>query len=82
LIVLVFRFSNLLYFLAAYAKAMKPVGDVLQGDETMLGYLCHLVPTTMGLKCKLSQSTDRVVEPLVKALSSGIDSSIPSCVDR
>ena len=79
MIVLVFRFSNLLYFLAAYAKAMKPVGDVLQGDETMLGYLCHLVPTTMGLKCKLSQSTDRVV---VKALSSGIDSSIPSCVDR
>ena len=27
----------------------------------------------MGLKCKLSQSTDRVVEPLVKALFTGID---------
>ena len=27
----------------------------------------------MGLKCKLCQSTDRVVEPLVKALSAGID---------
>jgi len=32
-----------------------------------------LVPTVMGLKCTLSQSTDRVVEPLVKALSGGID---------
>ena len=27
----------------------------------------------MGLKSKLCQSTDRVVEPLVKALSGGID---------
>jgi len=27
----------------------------------------------MGIKCKLNQSTDRVVEPLVKAHSSGID---------
>ena len=40
---------------------------------TKLTYLGHLVPTIMGLKCKLSQSTDRVVEPLVKALSAGID---------
>ena len=36
-------------------------------------YLGHLVPTIMGLKCKLSQSTDKIVEPLVKALSDGID---------
>ena len=41
------------------------------GDKTI--YLGHLVPTIIGLKCKLSQSTDRVVEPLVKALSAAID---------
>ena len=36
-VVLMFRFTNLLYFLAAYAKVMKPLALVmilLQGYET------------------------------------------------
>jgi len=44
--------------------------DFAAGDKTI--YLGHLVPTIIGLECGLSQSTDRVVEPLAKALSAGI----------
>jgi len=51
---------------------MKPLAlamTLLQGEKTT--YLGHLVPTIMGIKCELNQSTDRVVEPLVETLSSG-----------
>ena len=51
---------------------MKPLAlamTLLQGEKTT--YLGHLVLTIMGIKCKLNQSTDIVVEPLVKTLSSG-----------
>ena len=61
-------------FLMSYAKVMKPIAlamTLLQGESTM--YLGNLIPTIMGIKCKLQQSTDRVVEPLVKALLAGID---------
>jgi len=53
---------------------MKPLALAMtlpQGEKTT--YLGNLVPTITGIKCKLNQSTDKVVEPLVKALSSGID---------
>ena len=56
---------------AAYKMQLAPNSVVLVFRFTTQ----HIwfVPTIMGLKCKLSQSTDRVVEPLVKALSVGID---------
>jgi len=57
-------------FLTAYAKVLKPLAFVItlmQGDKPT--FLRHLVPTIMFVKCKLSQSTGRVIEPLVKALS-------------
>src|SRR6218665_984239 len=41
------------------------------GDKAT--YLGHLIPTIMGLQCKLRQSTDKLVAPLVKALIAGID---------
>ena len=37
------------------------------------GFVAHLLPTIIGIKCKLEQSTDRLVQPLVKALSDGIN---------
>jgi len=61
-------------FLVAYAKVMKPIVlamNVLQGEKTT--YLGTLIPTIMGVKSKLDQSTDRLVSPLVSALSAGID---------
>lgn len=67
--------DNDMTFLTSYAKVMKPLVlamTLLQSETTT--YLGHLIPTIMGLKCKLDQSTDRLVEPLVRALSAGIDS--------
>ena len=45
--------------------------DLIQGDKAT--YLGHLITTIMGLQCKLCQSTDKLVAPLVKALIAGID---------
>jgi len=52
---------------------MKPIVlamNVLQGEKTT--YLVTLIPTIMGVKSKLDQSTDRLVSPLVSGLSAGI----------
>jgi len=71
--------DNDMLFLTSYAKVMKPVVhamNVLQGEKTT--YLGHLIPTIIGLKCKLKKSTDKVVVPLVKALSDGIDKRFSS----
>jgi len=57
-------------------KLLALVMTLLQGDKTT--YQGHLVSTIIGLKCKLSQSTDQIVEPLVKALSAGINSRLDS----
>ena len=62
-----------MHFLASYAKVMKPIViaiDVLQGEKTT--YLGHLIPTIIGLRSKLEKSTDKLVAPLVEALTSGI----------
>src|SRR6218665_1415772 len=59
-------------FLGSYAKIMRPLVlamDLIQGDKAT--YLGHLIPTIMGLQCKLRQS--KLVAPLVKALIAGID---------
>src|SRR5687768_13521081 len=61
-------------FLTSFAKVMKPIMlamNFLQSDTTI--YLVHLIPTIMGTKSKLEHPTDRIVDPLVKALSDGID---------
>jgi len=61
-------------FLISYSKVMKPIiiaMDLLQG-ETFI-YLAHLIPTITGIKCKLEQSTDKLVKPLVTALYDDID---------
>lgn len=63
-----------MHFLAAYCRVMKPLViamEVLQGEKTT--YLGHLIPTILGLKSKLEKCTDKLVAPLVKALSAGID---------
>jgi len=61
-------------FLVSYSKVMRPITiamDLLQGETST--YLAHLLPTIIGIKCKLEQSTDRLVQPLVRALSDGIN---------
>jgi len=45
--------------------------DLLQGET--FTYLAHLIPTITGVKCKLEQSTDKLVKPFVTALYDVID---------
>jgi len=62
-------------FLTAYATVMKPIVlamNLLQGETNT--YIGNVIPTIMGVKLKLEQTRDRAVEPLVSALSAGINS--------
>ena len=52
---------------------MKPIVlamNLLQGETT--SYIGNVIPTIMGVKSKL-EHRDRAVEPLVSALSAGIN---------
>ena len=61
-------------FLASYAKVMMLIVSamILLQDKTT-SYMGNLIPTIMGLKGRLGQSTDRLEDSLFKVISVGID---------
>ena len=61
------RWSRMLKVLKKLPSAM----TLMQGVTP--SYLGNLIPAIMDLKCKLDQSTGRLVDPLVNAISAGIE---------
>ena len=56
-------------------------GQLVLSSETT-SYMGNVIPPSMGLKCTLVQSTDILVDPLVKTLSAGIGRRFQSCFLR
>ena len=61
-------------FLKGFVQVMKPISvamELLQGEKDV--YIGHVIPTIIGLQCKLSNmNTDVLLKPLVKTITDAI----------